>query len=310
MKPPPKNLPASVRQRLLNYARAQGEPFQTVLTRYTLERLLYRLSQSPQRDRFLLKGALLFLLWSENPHRATRDLDLLGYGPPSVSPLEEVFRSLCELEVVEDGVLFLAETVQAQAIREENLYGGVRVTLTARLEQARIPVQVDVGFGDTIHPEPPEQEFPTLLDFPAPRLRVYPREAVIAEKLHAVVVMGRANTRLKDYLDLYVLGQQFPFDGEHLSQSITATFARRETPIPRGTPAGLREDFSQDAEKQAQWNAFLSRQPEADRWPTLAHTVSFVAAFLGPVLQALSQGNPWRATWPPGGPWRSERIPQ
>jgi predicted nucleotidyltransferase component of viral defense system len=270
---------------------------------------LYRLSQSPHSARFLLKGALLFLLWSENPHRATRDLDLLGFGNPSVRALEETFRSLCALEVVEDGLLFLAETVQAKAIREDDIYGGVRVTLVARLENARIPVQVDVGFGDAIWPEPQEVDFPTLLDFPAPRLRVYSREAVIAEKLQALVVLGLANSRMKDYLDLYVLGQQFVFDGERLGEAITATFARRDTPIPAETPEGLTEGFAQDPQKQAQWSALLRRQPNAAGRPSLAEVVAFIASFLRPVLRALSAESPLRGTWPPGGPWQTEREP-
>lgn len=235
----PKNLSASVRQRLTNLARARGEAFQTLLTRYALERLLYRLSQSEDADRFLLKGALLFLLWSDTPHRATRDIDLLGSGSLAVEALAALFRSLCELDVAEDGLLYLAETVQAGAIREDNLYGGVRVTLTAVLENARIPVQVDIGFGDAITPEPVAIAFPTLLDFPAPRLRAYQRETVIAEKLEALVTLEMGNSRLKDFYDLFVLGQEFSFEGARLGEAIRATFARRGTPLPEQMPVGL-----------------------------------------------------------------------
>lgn len=308
MNRPLRNLAASVRQRLMNLARTQGIPFQTLLTRYALERLLYRISQSEASERFLLKGALLFLLWSETPHRATRDLDLLGSGNPAIEPLADLFRQLCLLPVEEDGLVYLAESVQAGAIREDNLYGGVRVTLTALLEEARIPVQVDIGFGDAILPEPVMINFPTLLDFPSPRLRAYQRETVIAEKLHALVLLGLGNSRMKDYYDLYVLGQQFGFAGETLFAAISSTFQRRGTSLPEELPIGLSAVFAEDLQKQTQWSAFLRRQQLRLEDMSLSRVVTFLQTFLTPVLIAAREQKPFERDWNPGVSWEEKTV--
>lgn len=200
------NLSASLRARLLNEAKARGEEFQNFLMRYARERWLYRLSQSPHRERFVLKGAMLFAIWSDQPHRATQDLDLLGFGSSSIPDLEQAFREICHVSALDDGLEMLAESVKGRAIREENIYDGVRLTLTAQLGKARIPLQIDVGFGDSITPEPELIEYPTLLGLPAPHLRAYRRETVIAEKFNAMVVLELRNTRLKDFYDLVGAG--------------------------------------------------------------------------------------------------------
>jgi predicted nucleotidyltransferase component of viral defense system len=300
------NLAASVRQRLLNHAKAGNEDFQRVLTRYALERLLYRISRSPYADRFILKGALLFLLWLDEPLRRTKDLDLLGTGSPAPEDLAAVFRDLCSQEVPDDGLRFDEQTVAAGRIREENIYGGVRVTLVAFLDSARIPIQVDVGFGDVVTPAPVNVTFPVLLDFPAPELRAYVRETVIAEKLCALVVLDLDNSRMKDFYDLWMLGQRFAFDGERLSDAVVATFSRRGVLVPPIAPTGLTERFSTHPSRQIQWRAFakqsLSPTPHA---PDLREVVSFAAGFLLPILDSLRDGKPFRASWQPGGSWRT-----
>lgn len=302
------NLAASVRQRLLTLAKARNDDFQRLLTQYALERLLYRLSRSVYAERFILKGALLFTLWMEEPHRPTRDLDLLGAGEPSIERLAVLFQDLCALEVEADGLSFEGSSVAARQIREETIYGGVRVTLKAFLDKARIPLQIDVGFGDAVTPPPEVITFPTLLEFPAPSLRAYAQETVIAEKLSALVSLDLDNSRMKDFFDLWTLAQRFPFDGARLSEAISATFARRGMSIPADAPTGLSEVFSGSPAKQIQWRAFLQQSvlPPQQALP-LDEVVSFLGLFLLPVLRALSAGEIMTGTWPAGGPWRQDQ---
>lgn len=302
-----KNVAASVRQRLRNLARQRGEDFQYVLVRYGLERFLYRLSRSEARDRFVLKGAALFALWSEQPHRATRDVDLLGHGDNSIPHMEQVFRQICDMEVEDDGLVFLADTVQGQVISSEDEYEGLRMTLTATLERARIRIQVDIGFGDAVTPEPTVVDYPVLLDFPAPKLSAYPRETVVAEKFQAMVELGIGNSRMKDFFDLWVIGREFTFDGKLLAQAIQATFERRKTELPDETPLALTETFSSDPGKQTQWRAFLRRVGPQDSLvpPGLEEICRFLKRFLMPLIEACRQRRPFDATWSPGGPWQA-----
>ncbi len=245
MSPSGKKKPAaSARDRLLALAREQGEDFQLVLTRYGLERLLYRLSHSPHHDRFVLKGAMLFILWSRNPHRPTRDVDFLGFGDSSEAGLLAVFRDLCAMPDQGDGVTFDPESVRVEPIRDDTEYGGMRVTLTGQLAGARIPIQADIGFGDAVTPETVVIGYPTLLDDPAPTLRAYPRETVIAEKYQALVALGMANSRMKDFYDLWVMARDFDYQGDTHAQATGNTFARRRTELPEGTPSGLGPDIA------------------------------------------------------------------
>lgn len=191
---PPRNMAASVKTRLMGVARERKEDFNFLLTRYVLERLCYRLALSPHADAFLLKGAMLFTVWSQRPHRATKDIDLLGSGSPDVGRLEAIFREVCEVAVVDDGLVFLPSTVHAEPIREEAIYDGIRVTFEARLGSARVPVQVDVGFGDATSPPPELVEIPPLLDLPPPRLMGYRRELVVAGFRLPHISHGRAET--------------------------------------------------------------------------------------------------------------------
>jgi len=298
-----RDVAASVRQRLLDLSRERGEEFQSVLTRYGMERLLVRLSLSPHGGEFVLKGAMLFTLWTRKPHRATRDLDLLGRGTVDIARLEGVFREICGVAAPADGVLFDATSVRGTRIREDMEYEGVRLRLDARLGQARIAIQVDVGFGDAVTPRARRVSFPTLLDLPAPVVRVYPRETVVAEKFHAIVALGIANTRMKDFFDLWSLAREFEFDGRTLSRAIEATFARRRTPLPAGTPLGLSESFARDPGKATQWTAFVRKGRLLADPPGLPGVVGVVRTFVLPPAAALAAGEPFARVWTAGGPW-------
>jgi hypothetical protein len=261
-----RNLAASVRDRLKQHADAANEDFNLTLTRYGLERLLYRLSVSRHAPSFLLKGALLFSLWYDHPHRPTRDADLLAFGSKDIDTLVATFREICAI-AGEDGIVFDGAAIRGAEIRKSTGYGGVRINIPGTLAAARIALQIDIGFGDAVTPGPQEVSYPVLLDdLPAPRLRAYPKHTVIAEKFHAICLLGMTNTRMKDYFDLDVLLQESDFEAADLRRAIEATFQRRQTPLPTNLPAGLSEAFAADATKEAQWKAFLkkNRLPSVD----------------------------------------------
>lgn len=237
-----RDLGASVRARLRALAREKNQQFDLVLTRYVLERFLYRLSVSAYRERFVLKGAMLMTTWFDDPHRPTRDVDLLGYGDPAPEPILTMFREICAISA-EDGVSFNAGALRIELIREELQYGGVRLRTTAVLAGARISVVVDIGFGDAVEPGVEEIDLPVLLEFPAPHLRAYARETVVAEKFQAVVMLGRANSRMKDLYDLWLLSKTYEFADDRLPQAIAGTFQRRKTAIPERLIDGLSPAF-------------------------------------------------------------------
>lgn len=254
-----RNLAASIRARLKQRADVAKQDFNLTLTHYGLERLLYRLSISPHAGNYLLKGALLFSLWYDQPHRPTRDADLLGFGPDDIDTAVAAFSEICEMKV-DDGIAFAPETVKGSVIRKDAGYGGVRIDLQAQLDGARITLQVDIGFGDAVTPAPESVSYPVLLDdLPAPQLRSYPKYTVVAEKFHAVCLLGMANTRMKDYFDLWVLLTEGALDSSELHRAVQATFARRQLPVPGAVPSGLSDNFAQDAVKRAQWAAFLKK---------------------------------------------------
>ena len=300
-----KNVGASVRARLQRLAGERREDFQLLLTRYANERLLHRLASSTHASQFVLKGAALFVIWTGRSHRATRDIDLLGFGQPTEARVRAIFEEVLGRELPDDGVVFDLPSLVVGPIREDQRYGGVRITLTAKIATARIRLQVDVGFGDAITPDAELVEFPALLEFPAPKLRVYPRETVIAEKFEAMVQLGMANSRMKDFFDVVVLSRTFDFDGDWLARAIRATFDRRGTTLPAGRPVALTSEFAGDAAKQAQWKAFLRKSgaTTSDAEP-LPDVVSAVSAFLLPPLRAAVAEATWAAQWPRGGPWR------
>lgn len=283
-----RNLAASIRDRLLNKARAEKLDFNLLLTRYALERMIYRLSISAERDRFLLKGALLFDLWFDLPHRPTHDADFLGFGSAEIPQVESIFRDICRIEV-DDGIVFDPDSVKAAEIRKEANYAGIRVTFMGMLDKARCPVQADIGFGDAVIPGPDEVDYPVLLDeMPAPHLRVYPRYTVVAEKLEALTSLGMLNSRMKDYFDLWVLVRYSELDQQTLIRAVAATFERRQTGIPNGVPIGLSDEFANDPLKEKQWNAFLRKNSIASR--SLSDVVKDLRGFLMPVLASAGEG--------------------
>ena len=301
-KKPPTDIGASVRARLLRLARERGEDFQLMLTRYAGERLLFRLSASGHAQQFVLKGAALFALWTGKPHRATRDLDLLGLGDPGVEHVRKIFSEVLAYEVIDDGVHFDLATLTVGLIREDQEYGGVRAQVVARVTNAQVRLQVDVGFGDAITPEAMVVELPPLLDFPAPRLRAYPRETVVAEKLEAMVKLGMANSRMKDFYDVAVLARSFTFDGDLLSRAIRTTFERRKTPLPTTTPVALTAAFAEDPAKNTQWAGFM-RKAGIGAGDTLAETIAAVRAFVEAPLLAAAGAGPVPKSWQAGKAW-------
>ena len=285
MSNPNEGLARSVQVRLVAHAKAIGVDPNLVLTRYGVERFLYRLSRSPYAERFVLKGALLLMAWLGETLRPTRDADLLGFGDLSDKELVRILREVCEFEVEPDATSFLPDSVHVEPIRVEDAYGGRRVTIKARVGKARLTVQVDIGIGDAVTPAPEWMEYPGLLDLPRARLRVYSRESVVAEKLHAMVLLGTRNTRMKDYFDLRALEREGALDPDRLAEAIAATFARRKTAVPDGVPSGLSEEFATDAASQAQWKAFLTRNRLEG--PAFAEVVREVREFTaGPLGRA------------------------
>jgi predicted nucleotidyltransferase component of viral defense system len=283
MPEPKRNMGASVRARLLKLAKERNQPNDLLLTRYALERLLYRLSNTKHCERFVLKGAMLMTTWFEDPFRPTRDLDLLGFGDPDPQAMLAIFREICTVEI-DDGVSFDVEALAVDLIREELEYGGLRIKTDAEIAGARVRIVIDIGFGDAIEPGAAEVDLPVLLDLPAPRLRAYPKETVIAEKFQAMVVLGRANSRMKDLYDIWLLSRAYEFKGDGLARAIAATFARRKTPVPADPTYALTRAFADDRAKQQQWASFVGSI--GAELPPLAEIINELAAFLIPQAHA------------------------
>jgi len=292
-----------VRQRLADLARNRGEDFQLVLTRYAIERLLYRHSRSEHCGTFVLKGAMLFSLWTGQPHRPTRDLDLLAKGENSAARLVQVFWTICAIAAEEDGRTFDPAMVAAERIKEDQEYEGVRVRCEARLGQARIDLPIDVGFGDAVTPREVRLSYPTMLPFPAPVWPMYPRETVVAEKFQTMVALGIANSRMKDFFDLWLLSRKFTFEGPLRCRAMEATFRRGNTPLPVQPPVALTREFGTDAAKVKQWSAFLKNGKLTANGTTLQQLCAMLADFLMPPTNALVARHAFKKTWPPEGPW-------
>ncbi len=304
MKDEKRNLGASVAARLLNQNRKTGGDYQTLLEAFCYERFLYRLGASEARERFVLKGAMLLRLWSDQPYRATRDLDLLRKGDGSFEAIRADVKSICEKKVDADGVEFDPESIEVQAIRVEDEYGGARVNLNAVCDTARLRLQIDMGVGDSIWPLPRPIAYPTLLDMPAPSIFAYPPEAVVAEKLEAIVVLGDRNSRIKDYFDLQYLAGRFAFDRTTLAEAIRRTFARRATPVPTEAPIGLTRGYWENPSRPPQIRAFARRAHLTVGPDPGDEILGAVRPFLLPVLEDVRSGAPTSGSWAPGGPWR------
>lgn len=295
---------SSVQTRLVRHAKALGVDPNLVLARYATERLLYRLSRSQHAERFVLKGALLLLAWLGETIRPTRDADLLGYGELEADALGRTIAEICAVPVDPDGLVFDAGSIRVVPIRPEDAYGGQRVTLLAGLGPARLRVQVDVGIGDAVVPEPEWLDYPSLLDLPRPRLRAYRPETAIAEKVHAMVVLGSKNSRMRDFFDVHALAMRESFDGQRLLDALSATFARRRTAFPDDTPLALTTPFAAVEGKRAQWAGFVRRNRLASAPLELESVICGVADFIAPVLAAARDGQGLPVSGPPGEPWR------
>jgi predicted nucleotidyltransferase component of viral defense system len=296
---PTRNLSASVRARLLSLAQSRREDYQRMLGRYAIERFLYRLGRSKYRDKFALKGATLFTLWTGQTHRPTKDLDLFGRGLSStIKEVEAIIREICSTRE-DDGIVFDAESVEGARIKEDDEYDGVRVKFQAELSGARIPMQVDIGFGDAVYPEPELASFPVLLPIEAPLIRAYPREATIAEKFHAMVVLDIRNSRMKDFYDIWFMANTWEFEMGSLQKAIEFSFKRRGTSVPEDIPFALTDGFLDDPQKKTQWNAFVNRLDAGEERPTLAEVGAVLRSFL---LQCTSKqsrqeaGTHWNPT--------------
>lgn len=296
-----RNVAASVRDRLTARARLRREDVQLVFLRYAIERLLYRLSVSNHHDRFILKGAMLFAQWAPTPHRPSGDLDLLGLGDSAPDVVRDIFREVVAAPVEDDGVLFLPDTLVAEIARPDAEYGGVSVDVSAEINGAKLKVHIDVGYGDAITPAAEQIEYPSLLDQPRPKLLAYPRETVVAEKFQAMVELGMANTRLKDFFDLWAIANTFEFDGETLAEAIARTFDRRDTDLPAIAPLALTPAFAE--RKQREWAAFLDRTDIAMASKSLPETQAFIATFVLPPVLARARDEAFDRRWTPDDGW-------
>ncbi len=307
MKPKiPKNIAASMRAKLLDRARERKEDFQFMLGRWIAERFLYRLGKSDQRDAFVLKGATLFLIWQGKLPRPTKDIDLLGYGPIQPKNVAESIRQVCSVKV-DDGVVFDLEGITSEEIREEAEYGGIRVRVPASLDGARAPLQIDVGFGDAVDPAPVETDFPAMLETESPRIKAYPPEVVIAEKLQAMVHLGVANSRMKDFFDIWLLSREQTFMMSRMRRAIAGTFKRRKTPLPAEHPTALTTEFLKDKAKIDQWKAFLNRMQLPKDIAEFDEVGDAIARFLMPVIEAIRNDDGEEQEWPPKGTWRQSK---
>ncbi|CAB3926021.1 nucleotidyl transferase AbiEii/AbiGii toxin family protein [Achromobacter deleyi] len=295
-----KNPAASIRAQLLAHAKRYGEDYQRILTRFAIERLLFRLAQTEASANYVLKGAMLFATWPEQAFRPTGDLDLLGQGDSAPSAIADLFTHICAVDVPQDGIVFMPETLAVEVAQEANRYLGIRLSLKGALDNARIHVQVDIGFGDHVHPKPTRQTFPSLLPgMPAASILMYPPETVIAEKFEAMIRFGQANGRIKDFHDIWVITRSFPLVLSDLIEAVAGTFQRRATRLPAEMPIGLTNIFAEMAVTRGLWSGFLRRSPPALSPPPFHELQRELRQFFGPVIEALSLPARAKAKWDP-----------
>ena len=299
-----KNTAASVRARLKNKSLEKNTEFQTLLIRFGNERLLYRLSQSAYKTSFLLKGAALLAVWTGEPHRPTKDMDLLGRGANDIPTLENIFREICEIDGGGDGLEFAKDSIKGAEIRADKTYQGIRLTMRALLDGARIPLQIDIGFGDAVTPKAVTETLRTILDLPKPRLKIYPKETVVAEKFEAMVKLGITNSRMKDFWDVRFLIKEFDFDGALLQKAVRATFAARQTSVPQTFPTALTDAFAENASTAADWTAFIKRSRITSDTDFLA-VLESLREFFAPLIQAEARNASFAMTWTAQEGWKS-----
>lgn len=296
----------SIRARLLNHAKQHNDDFQRILTRYAIERLLFRLSQTKEAERYVLKGAMLFVTWPEHVFRPTGDLDLLGHGHPDPAAITELFTRICQAEAPQDGIVFDLDSLKVEPVREADKYQGVQLSLNGKLVKTIIRVQVDVGFGDHVYPSPTRQTFPSLLpDLPSANVLMYPPETVVAEKFEAMISLGEINGRAKDFYDIWVTTRTFPFDLPSLVEAVGGTLRRRETAIPAEMPTGLSERYAKIVEGSGLWSGFLRRNPPTLEPPSFPDLQEELRRFFGPVITTLAAPEGANGRWDPNGrAWR------
>jgi len=298
-----KNITASVHQRLLNKAKESSRPFNELLQHFAIERFIYRLSKSPHSDRFILKGALMFSVWSGPASRPTMDIDLLGNIENRLEVIIAAIKDACAMDVEADGISFNAETVEAGRITEDAEYKGVRVRVQGGLGNARVSLQIDIGFGDVIVPGPSKVAYPALLDFPAPELNGYTMESTIAEKFQAMVKLGVLNSRMKDFYDIWILSREFDFKGEILAEAVEKTFENRNTPITLNA-AIFDPSFGKNGNKNVQWQGFIRKTKLINAPESFEEVIAVVKLFLGPLAASIGERRAFNNIWAAPGPWR------
>jgi hypothetical protein len=301
-----KNITASILQRLKNYSETRHEDRGLTISNYAIERFLCRLSISKYVSQFVLKGAQLFRIWTDMPYRPTRDLDLLRYGNPDIGELVKIFQEICTAKTdIQDGIEFLPDTVKGEAIREDNEYNGIRIKIEFRIGRTGEMMQIDIGFGDSVRPGASEVQFPSILAMPPAKLKAYRPETVIAEKVEAMIILGMANSRMKDFFDVYKLSDEFEFGGEILMEVIQSTLARRKTKIPDKIPLAFTEEFSKDPNKNIQWKAFLRKNTLEAKLPNsdLRYVIQRIHDFIGPVFSAITRSQVFDRKWKQDKGW-------
>jgi hypothetical protein len=298
-----KNVAASLRQKLLNKSKAENRPFEELVRRYAMERFLYRLSQSGYRERLILKGALMFAVWKQSLYRPTLDIDMLGMMNNDATILEKCIRDVCSEKVGNDGIVFDPTTVRSEGITKDADYVGRRIAFIGKIENMRIPMQIDIGFGDAVFPEPDRITMPSFFGMPTGQLLGYTRESAIAEKYHAMVQMAELNSRMKDFFDIWVLSTTFDFSLKRISQAVKFTFERRHVPIAEEI-AAFSDAFAED--KQGQWLAFRGKIKAVEAPASFRDITRQVEKFLRPVIDSLGLKTSELGNWKAPDHWESQ----
>lgn len=298
------NIQASIRARLQNKAKEANQAFAEVLQYYGMERFLYRFSRSKYADKFILKGALMFTVWQVPERRTTLDIDFSARYDNQIMTIEEIIKDVCGVEVIPDGLIFDSKTVKGIKIKEDADYEGVRVKFLGFLERARIPMQIDMAFGDVIYPKPKSIDYPVILDLPKPHLKGYPAESVVSEKFETTVKLGLLNSRMKDFYDIWLMMRQFNFDGADLTEALKKTFKHRKTPLPENRPLFAEEIYDEKSDRQTLWKAFLKKGDVKHAPEKLATTAKEIERFLIKPLGAINKGLPFNEAWKASGPWK------
>ena len=303
------NIAHSVRDRLRAISRERNEDFELTLRRFAYERFLYRLQHSPHRDSFILKGGYLIALWMKEYYRATKDVDLLAYIPNTIEDVRRIFSELCDISVEPDGLFFDKDTIEVSVIQEDSEYDGIRINLNAMLDRTRIPLQFDLGFGDVVTPDAKLIEYPSLLDFPAPKVRIYSPQSFIAEKIEAMVSLGFGNSRMKDFYDVYAMSKIFDFDGVEMKAAIEATFKHRGTEVPDKLPVALTDDFANDEQKKIQWRNFIKKFTLIHAPNEFADLIAELRKFIVPILRSIIESAPFDYIWDKASfSWRKQGV--